>query len=160
MSSFDQPQGWSNLERRPILLIEDNPDDIALAQRAFKKVGIVNPIVICRDGAEAIDWLFCQGLHVNRDAKIQPALILLDLKLPRVDGIEVLQKLRANASTRLLRTIILTSSHEESDIVSCYDRGANSYIRKPVDFDKFVDSIGQIALYWLLLNEAPPVIAA
>jgi len=144
------------MEKRPILLVEDNNDDVALAIRAFKKVGITNPIVVARDGAEALDWLFCQGDHIARDRKIQPVLVLLDLKLPRVDGFEVLHRLRDNPFTRLLRVIVLTSSQEENDIRDSYERGANSYIRKPVDFDKFLDSIGKIALYWLLLNEAPP----
>lgn len=148
-----------NFEKRPMLLVEDNTDDVALAIRAFKKVGITNPIVVARDGAEAIEWLFCQGVHTARDPKVQPVLILLDLKLPRIDGFEVLKRLRANHTTRLLRTIVLTSSHEESDILNSYDLGANSYIRKPVDFDKFLDSIGQIALYWLMLNEAPPIVS-
>ena len=146
----------NSLEKRPILLVEDNPDDVALAMRAFKKVGITNPIEVARDGVEAIEWLFCEGGYSSRNPKIQPALILLDLKLPRLDGLEVLKRLRANQGTRLLRTIVLTSSHEESDIVSCYDSGANSYIRKPVDFDHFLEAVGQIALYWLQLNEIPP----
>ena len=156
-SGYD-PVHSHGFEKRPILLVEDNSDDVALAVRAFKKVGITNPIVVARDGAEALEWLFCQGDHIARDRKIQPVLVLLDLKLPRVDGFEVLQRLRANPVTRLLRIIVLTSSYEESDILNSYERGANSYIRKPVDFDKFLDSIGKIALYWLMLNEAPPLV--
>ena len=150
----------NSLDKRPILLVEDNSDDVALALRAFKKVGITNPITVARDGAEALEWLFCEGEYATRSTKIQPALILLDLKLPRVDGLEVLHRLRNNPCTRLIRTIILTSSHEETDIISCYDSGANSYIRKPVDFDHFLEAVGQIALYWLQLNELPPVLAA
>jgi two-component system, response regulator len=144
------------MDKRPILLVEDNPDDVALTLRAFKKAGIVNPIVVARDGAEALDWLFLEGDFAHRDPMVQPAIILLDLKLPKVDGIEVLKRLRNNPRTRLLRVIVLTSSREEQDIMTSYDIGANSYIRKPVDFDRFLEAVGQIGLYWLLLNEVPP----
>ena len=156
-SFTDLSYARNSLDKRPILLVEDNPDDVALAMRAFKKVGIANPIVVARDGVEALEWLFAEGGYVSRNPRIQPALILLDLKLPRLDGMEVLKRLRANQETRLLRTIVLTSSHEETDIISCYDSGANSYIRKPVDFDHFLEAVGQIALYWLQLNEIPPM---
>lgn len=144
------------MDKRPILLVEDNPDDVALTLRAFKKAGIVNPIVVARDGAEALDWLFLEGEFAQRDPTVQPAIILLDLKLPKVDGLEVLKRLRNNPRTRLLRVIVLTSSREEQDILTSYDTGANSYIRKPVDFDRFLEAVGQIGLYWLLLNEVPP----
>lgn len=146
------------MDKRPILLVEDNPDDVALTLRAFKKAGIVNPIAVARDGAEALEWLFLEGEFANRDAAEQPAVILLDLKLPKVDGLEVLKRLRAHPRTRLLRVIVLTSSREEQDILTSYDTGANSYIRKPVDFDRFLEAVGQIGLYWLLLNEVPPVV--
>jgi len=146
------------MDKRPILLVEDNPDDVALTLRAFKKAGIVNPIAVARDGAEALDWLFLEGEFAGRDPAEQPAIILLDLKLPKVDGLEVLKRLRAHPRTRLLRVIVLTSSREEQDILTSYDTGANSYIRKPVDFDRFLEAVGQIGLYWLLLNEVPPVV--
>jgi len=145
------------MDKRPILLVEDNPDDVALTMRAFKKAGIANPIVVARDGVEALDWLFVQGSFAHRDPSDQPVIILLDLKLPKIDGLEVLKQLRSNPSTKLLRVIILTSSREEQDILSSYDTGANSYIRKPVDFDRFLEAVGQIGLYWLLLNEIPPI---
>lgn len=147
------------MDKRPILLVEDNPDDVALTLRAFKKAGIVNSIVVARDGAEALDWLFLEGEFAQRDPSVQPAIILLDLKLPKIDGLEVLKRLRQNPRTRLLRVIVLTSSREEQDILTSYDTGANSYIRKPVDFDRFLEAVGQIGLYWLLLNEIPPSIS-
>jgi two-component system, response regulator len=140
-----------------ILLVEDNPDDVALTLRAFKKNHIVNPISVARDGAEAIDYLFATGIHADRVGAELPSLILLDLKLPKVDGIEVLKAIRENERTKLLRVVVLTSSKEDIDICQSYSLGANSYIRKPVDFDDFIKAVGQIGLYWLLLNETPPV---
>lgn len=133
-----------------ILLVEDNEDDVALTRRAFKKNHITNELVVMRDGVEALDYLFA------REPAEMPAVILLDLKLPRVDGIEVLRRLRADPRTALLRVVVLTSSKEEQDVFQCYSLGANSYIRKPVDFDQFVHAVGQLGLYWLLLNEPPP----
>jgi CheY-like chemotaxis protein len=138
-----------------ILLVEDNEDDILLTERAMKKNRITNKLVIARDGAEALDFLFCNGAFADRDPLVLPVVILLDLKLPKLDGLEVLKAIRANERTRLLPVIILTSSKEEQDIISCYTNGANSYIRKPVDFNQFIDAIQSLHLYWVLLNESP-----
>jgi two-component system response regulator len=137
-----------------ILLVEDNPDDIELTMRAFRKNNIANNVVVARDGVEALDFLFCHGTYANRDIKDNPRLILLDLKLPKLDGLQVLERLRANESTKLVPVVILTSSKEEHDLVSGYRSGANSYVRKPVDFNKFVEAVRQIGLYWLLINES------
>ena len=142
---------------KTILLVEDNPDDEALTLRALIKNNILNQVTIVRDGAEALDYLFGQGVYAGRDVGQQPAVTLLDLKLPKVDGLEVLKRLRADARTRLLPVVILTSSKEEQDLVSGYHLGANSYIRKPVDFTQFMEAIRQVGLYWLMMNEpAPP----
>lgn len=141
-----------------ILLVEDNPDDEALTIRAFEKNHIRNPVVVLRDGAEALDWLFARGAHAGRTPG-DPQVVLLDLKLPKVDGLEVLQQLRANETTRLLPVVILTSSKEESDLIRGYQLHANSYIRKPVEFERFVDAVKEIGLYWLVLNESPPTAA-
>jgi two-component system, response regulator len=138
-----------------ILLVEDNPDDIELTLRAFRKNNIANDLAITRDGAEALDYLFCQGAHCQRDIEDMPRLILLDLNLPKLDGLQVLGRLRADERTRLLPVVILTSSKEEQDLVSGYHLGANSYVRKPVDFNEFVEAVRQIGLYWLLINEIP-----
>ena len=139
-----------------ILLVEDNPDDETLTLRALSKNKIVNEIVVARDGAEALDYLFGAGAHAGRDTTIQPQLILLDLKLPKVDGLEVLQRLRADPRTALLPVTILTTSNEERDIVASYQLGVNSYVRKPVDSDSFIEAVRQLGLYWLVLNIAPP----
>ena len=139
-----------------ILLVEDNADDEALTLRALNKSKIANKIVVVRDGAEALDYLFCKGVHVDRDPLDLPQVILLDLKLPKVDGLEVLRQLRAEPRTHMLPVVILTSSKEEQDLVNAYSSGANSYVRKPVDFNQFVDAISQLGLYLLVLNEAPP----
>ena len=135
-----------------ILLVEDHPDDVRLTLRALQKNYIANPVVVARDGVEALDHLFGPGSEV-RDL---PAVMLLDLKLPRVDGMEVLRRVRSEPRTRLLRVVVLTSSREEADVLGSYANGANSYIRKPVDFEAFVTAVGQLGLYWLLLNEPPP----
>ena len=145
---------------RPILLVEDNPDDEALTLRAFNKNRISNPVVVARDGVEALDYLFANGHHAGRDLSIMPAVILLDLKLPRIDGLEVLRRIRANEYTSLLPVVILTTSKEQQDIYEGYSLGANSYIRKPVDFEKFIQAVGQLGLYWLVLNETVDVVAA
>jgi two-component system response regulator len=139
---------------RMILLVEDNPDDEALTRRALAKNNIQNAITVARDGAEALDYLFGTGPQEGRP--LTPELVLLDLKLPKVDGLEVLRRIRAHPRTRLLPVVILTSSLEEKDVISGYGLGANSYIRKPVDFGQFVESVRQLGLYWLILNEPPP----
>ena len=139
-----------------ILLVEDNPDDEALTLRALKKNNIGNEVVVVRDGAEALDFLFCTGAYADRDPREMPHMILLDLKLPKVDRLEVLRRIRADERTHLLAVVILTSSNEEQDLLEGYKKGANSYIRKPVDFNQFADAIRQLGLYWLVLNEPPP----
>jgi two-component system response regulator len=143
------------MEDKMILLVEDNPDDEALTIRALKKNNIGNRLVIVRDGVEAIDFLFGSGSYKDRDLKDVPQVILLDLKLPKMDGLEVLRRIRENETTRLLPVVILTSSKEEQDILKGYKLGANSYVRKPVDFDQFVEAVRQLGLYWLVLNESP-----
>jgi len=139
-----------------ILLVEDNPDDELLTMRALKKNGVLNEVVVARDGVEALDYLFASGTHSGRDTGVMPQLILLDLKLPRVDGLEVLKRLRSDERTRLLPVVILTSSKEQQDMLDGYGLGANSYVRKPVNFEQFVRAVEQLKLYWLVLNEAPP----
>ena len=139
-----------------ILLVEDNPDDEALTIRALQKNNIRNGVAIARDGAEALDFLFCSGAYAGRDPNDVPQVVLLDLKLPKVDGLEVLRRIRANERTLLLPVVILTSSKEEQDLLESYKNGANSYVRKPVNFDQFVEATRQLGLYWLILNEAPP----
>ena len=144
------------MEDKLILLVEDNPDDQALTLRAFKKNNIRNRLIVKQDGAEALDFLFGTGAEANGNAGELPQVILLDLKLPKVDGLEVLRRIRAEERTRLLPVVILTSSNEEQDMIRGYGYGANSYVRKPVDFNQFVEAVSQLGLYWLVLNEAPP----
>jgi len=141
----------------PIFLVEDNPDDEALTLRALKKNKITNEVVVARDGAEALDFFFGPGKDPGGDGNLLPQVVLLDLKLPKVDGLEVLRRLRADPRTRMLPVVILTSSSEERDLIEGYGLGANSYVRKPVDFARFVDAVRELGLYWLLLNESPPV---
>jgi len=144
-------------ETKVILLVEDNPDDEALTLRAFAKNNIGNRIVVVRDGAEALEWLFKRGQHAKR-GEPEPQIVLLDLKLPKVDGLEVLRQMRDDPRTKLMPVVILTSSKEESDVLRGYELRANSYIRKPVDFARFVEAVREIGMYWLVLNEPPPVL--
>jgi CheY-like chemotaxis protein len=139
-----------------IMLVEDNPDDVELTLRAFRKNNIANKTVIVQDGVEALDYLFGRGTYANRDVKEQPRIILLDLKLPKMNGLQVLEQIRSAESTKFLPVVILTSSKEESDLIASYKNGANSYVRKPVDFNQFVEAVKGIGLYWLLINEPPP----
>jgi len=139
-----------------ILLVEDNPDDELLTLRALEKNGVAGEVVVARDGVEALDYLFGTGSYTGRDTGVMPQLILLDLKLPKIDGLEVLRRLRADERTRLLPVVILTSSKEQQDMLDGYGLGANSYVRKPVNFEQFVTAVEQLKLYWLVLNEAPP----
>ena len=143
------------MDKKVILLVEDNPDDEALTLRALKKHNVVNEIVVAHDGAEALELLFATGACAEREAMPLPQVVLLDLKLPKVDGLEVLRRIREDERTKRLPVVILTSSTEERDIVESYGLGANSYVRKPVDFDQFVQAAGQLGLYWLILNEVP-----
>jgi two-component system, response regulator len=144
------------MDNKIILLVEDNPDDEALTLRALKKNNISNQVIVARDGAEALDYLFGAGQYSGRDANLTPQVVLLDLKLPKVEGLAVLRRLRANENTKLLPVVILTSSNEEQDRINGYDSGANSYLRKPVDFNRFIEAVRQLGLYWLILNEQPP----
>jgi two-component system response regulator len=144
-------------DTKVILLVEDNPDDEALTLRAFEKNNISNRIVTVRDGAEALDWLFKRGEYAERQDP-DPQIVLLDLKLPKVDGLEVLRLMREDPRTKLMPVVILTSSKEESDVLRGYQLRANSYIRKPVDFARFVEAVREIGMYWLVLNEPPPVL--
>ena len=139
-----------------ILLVEDNPDDVELTLRALRRNNVENGVEVVRDGAEALDFLFGAGAYENRDTSVLPVVVLLDLKMPKIDGLEVLRRLRSDERTKLLPVVILTSSDEEQDIVQGYNLGANSYVRKPVDFDKFCEAVRQLRLYWSLLNEPPP----
>jgi CheY-like chemotaxis protein len=140
-----------------ILLVEDNPDDETLAIRALKRNHIRNEIVVAHDGVEALDYLFGTGAYTGRDTSIKPAVVLLDLKLPRLDGIEVLRRLREDQRTSLLPVVVLTTSSEEQDLLTSYSLGCNSYIRKPVDFLQFSEAVRHLGMYWLLMNEPPPV---
>lgn len=143
------------MKKKVILLIEDNPDDEMLTLRAMKKNNILNEVIVLRDGEEALDYIFAKGKFEGRDAAEVPQVILLDLNLPKVSGLEILKKIRGDERTRLFPVVVLTSSNSEKDMVESYKLGANSYIRKPVDFDQFVDSVKQLGLYWLVLNEIP-----
>ncbi len=145
------------MENNVILLVEDNPRDEALTLRALKKCNILNEVVVVRDGVEALDYLFGTGAYSGRDMQVMPQITLLDLKLPKVNGLQVLQKIRANERTRRLPVVMFTSSNEEEDLINSYDLGANSYVRKPVDFAQFVEATRQLGLYWLVLNQAAPV---
>ena len=144
------------MDNQLILLVEDNPDDVVLTLRALKKNNILNEVVVANDGVEALDFLFGTGTYEGRDTDILPVITLLDLKLPKIDGLEVLRRLRSDSRTKIMPVIVLTTSKEEKDILDSYNFGANSYIRKPVDFIQFTEAIRQLGMYWLLLNERPP----
>ncbi len=146
------------MDNKVILLVEDNPNDEVLTLRALKKNKIVNDIVVAHDGVEALDYLFGKGQYAGRDTRSMPQMVLLDLKLPKVDGLRVLQKIRSNELTKRLAVVVFTSSTEEEDLVKSYDLGANSYVRKPVDFEQFLDATRQLGIYWLVLNEVAPVV--
>jgi two-component system, response regulator len=139
-----------------ILLVEDNSDDVELTLRAFRKSKVLNDIVVVRDGVEALDYLFATGPHAGRDPNLTPEVVLLDLKLPKIGGLEVLRRLRAEERTRRIPVVVLTSSNEEKDILSSYDLGANSFVRKPVDFAQFLEAAQQLGMYWLVMNEPSP----
>lgn len=145
--------------KNTILLVEDNSDDEALTIRALKKNNLQNELIVARDGAEAIEYLFAEGQYEGRDINDLPALVLLDLQLPKIDGFGVLKRLRANKHTKLLPVVILTSSAEQEDILNGYGLGANSYVRKPVDFDEFITTVGQLGPYWLITNQRPTAVA-
>lgn len=160
MSKSEQLPGEMGkpMQNRSILLVEDNPDDQALTLRALRKNNIANPVVVAQDGVEALDYLWGQGKYAGRDPKSAPALILLDLKMPRLDGLGALRRMRSDPRTELLPVVILTSSKEDQDLISGYRLGANAYVRKPVDFNELVEAVCQLGLFWLVLNEtAPPV---
>ncbi len=144
------------MEDKTILLVEDNADDEKLTLRALKKNNISNEVFVARNGVEALDYLFGTGTHSGRDISVMPEVVLLDLKLPKIDGLEVLRQLRGNERTKLLPVVILTSSNEEQDRLSGYGLGANSYVRKPVDFNQFMEAVRQLGLYWLVLHQQPP----
>ena len=145
------------MENNVILLVEDNQRDEALTLRAFKKGNIANDVTVAHDGVEALDYCFGRGAHTGRDTKVTPLLILLDLKLPKVNGLEVRRALRADDRTRRIPIVVFTSSSEDEDMIKSYDLGANSYVRKPVEFDQFLEATRQLGLYWLVLNQHPPI---
>ena len=144
------------MAEKMILLVEDNPDDEELTLRALRKAKIANDVVVARDGSEALDFLFGTGKHAGRDLSLMPSVVLLDLKLPKLNGIDVLHRLRADPRTRLLPVVVLTSSSEDEDMLRSYESGANSYVRKPVDFSAFATAVTQLGMYWMLLNQVPP----
>jgi two-component system response regulator len=143
------------MAQKTLLLVEDNPDDEALTLRALRKHNLANEIIVARDGQEALDYLFGEGDFTGRDTRELPQVMLLDLKLPKLDGLQVLERMRANPPTRHVPVVVLTSSNEEQDMLRSYDLGANSYVRKPVDFEQFLEAARQLGLYWLVLNEVP-----
>ena len=145
------------MDNKSILLVEDNPDDVELTIRAFKQNNILNKVIVAKDGVEALDYLLGEGMYAGRDLKDMPIVILLDLKLPKISGMEVLTTIRQNELTKFLPVVILTSSTQEIDLVNVYKLGANSYVRKPVDFKEFVEAIKALGLYWLIWNEPAPV---
>lgn len=146
------------MNSKNILLVEDNPSDVKLTKRALEQNQITNELIVAEDGQEALDYLFATGQYACREIRDLPAVVLLDLKLPKIDGLEVLKKIRANERTRLMPVVVLTSSDQEADMIASYNLGANSYIRKPVDFKKFTEAVRMLGMYWLLLNEPPPTV--
>ncbi|NPV00809.1 MAG: response regulator [Brevinematales bacterium] len=144
------------MNEKSILLVEDNPSDVELTKRAFKKSNIVNNLIVVCDGQEALDYIFGTGKFEGRDTAIQPTVILLDLKLPKIDGITVLRRIKSDELARKIPVVVLTTSNEDSDLDTCYELGVNSYIRKPVDFNRFAEVVSQLGLYWMVLNEIPP----
>jgi two-component system response regulator len=144
------------MTQRVILLVEDNPDDEALTLRALRKNNILNPVVVAHDGVEALEWLFAEGPHAGRDATDAPQVVLLDLNMPRLSGLEVLERMRKDPRTQLVPVVVLTSSKEDDDLVKSYSLGANSYVRKPVDFSEFIEAVRQLGMYWLLVNQVAP----
>jgi two-component system, response regulator len=144
------------MKKKTILLVEDNANDEYLTLRALKNHQIANEVIVVRDGVEALEYLFASGAHAGRDVSDWPVVVLLDLKLPRVDGLEVLRRIRSDERTKLMPVVILTSSNEESDVINGYKLGTNSYVQKPIDFSQFVTAVGQLGLYWLMLNEPLP----
>ena len=145
------------MKNKVILLVEDNPSDVKLTKRALEQNQIANKLIVAEDGREALDYLFGLGQYAGRDVRDFPAVVLLDLKLPRIDGLEVLKEIRSNEHTMLIPVVILTSSDQEKDLIASYKLGANSYIRKPVDFNQFAEAVRNLGMYWLLLNEPPPL---
>jgi CheY-like chemotaxis protein len=145
------------IPKNVLLLVEDNPDDEELTLLAFEESNILNEVIVARDGVEALDYLLGTGTYAERDLGVMPALILLDLQLPRINGLEVLQRLRADERTKLIPVVILTTSNEQQDLINSYSLGCNSYIRKPVDYNQFMTAVQQLGMYWLLINEPPPV---
>jgi len=144
------------MDSKVVLLVEDNDDDIELTLRSFKKHKFLHKVVLARDGQEALDYLFCRGAYAGRDKSEMPVLILLDLKLPKIDGLEVLRQIRAHPSTKYIPVVVLTTSSQMTDKIQSYDEGANSYVRKPVDFDRFNEATRQLGIYWLIVNDPPP----
>ena len=144
------------MKDRIILLVEDNPDDEELTLRALRQGNVANEVAVARDGSEALDFLFSTGSHAGRDPAQMPTVVLLDLKLPKLGGIDVLKRMRADPRTKLIPVVVLTSSSEEEDMVRSYESGANSYVRKPVEFTAFAAAVSQLGVYWMLLNQAPP----
>ena len=144
------------MAKKAILLVEDNPDDVEFTMRTLGRYHVTNRVDVARDGAEAIDYLFATGTHAGRDTSVPPAVVLLDLQLPKIDGLEVLKRIRADERTKLVPVVILTSSEEDEDLVNGYKLGCNSYVRKPVEFEDFCEAVRQLGLYWLLLNQPPP----
>jgi two-component system response regulator len=141
---------------KTIMLVEDNPDDEELTLRALRKASIANDVFVARDGREALDFLFGTGQHAGREPQTMPAVVLLDLKLPKLDGIDVLQRMRADPRTRLVPVVVLTSSSEDEDMLRSYQSGANSYVRKPIEFSEFAHAVTQLGMYWMLINQTPP----